>query len=39
MADKLNFALVSPERELFQGEVDHVVAAGQQPGQQQPARP
>lgn len=28
MADKLNFALVSPERELFQGEVDHVVVPG-----------
>jgi F-type H+-transporting ATPase subunit epsilon len=28
MADKLNFALVSPERGLFQGEVDHVVVPG-----------
>lgn len=28
MADKLNFALVSPERELFSGEVDHVVVPG-----------
>ncbi|MFZ2031992.1 MAG: F0F1 ATP synthase subunit epsilon [Vitreimonas sp.] len=28
MADKLNFALVSPERELFAGEVDHVVVPG-----------
>lgn len=28
MTDKLNFALVSPERELFQGEVDHVVVPG-----------
>ncbi len=28
MADKLSFALVSPERELFQGEVDHVVVPG-----------
>ena len=28
MADKLNFALVSPERELFHGEVDHVVIPG-----------
>lgn len=28
MADKLNFALVSPEREVFQGEVDHVVVPG-----------
>ena len=28
MADKLNFALVSPERELFNGEVDHVVVPG-----------
>jgi F-type H+-transporting ATPase subunit epsilon len=28
MADKLHFALVSPEREVFQGEVDHVVAPG-----------
>ena len=28
MADKLNFALVSPERELFNGDVDHVVVPG-----------
>lgn len=28
MTDKLAFALVSPERELFQGEVDHVVVPG-----------
>lgn len=28
MAEKLNFALVSPERELFHGEVDHVVVLG-----------
>jgi F-type H+-transporting ATPase subunit epsilon len=28
MADKLTFALVSPERELFHGEVDHVVVPG-----------
>jgi F-type H+-transporting ATPase subunit epsilon len=28
MADKLAFALVSPERELFHGEVDHVVVPG-----------
>jgi F-type H+-transporting ATPase subunit epsilon len=28
MADKLNFALVSPEREVFNGEVDHVVVPG-----------
>lgn len=28
MTDKLNFALVSPEREMFQGEVDHVVVPG-----------
>src|SRR5215475_6500259 len=28
MAEKLNFALVSPERELFNGEVDHVVVPG-----------
>jgi F-type H+-transporting ATPase subunit epsilon len=28
MADKLHFALVSPERELFNGEVDHVVVSG-----------
>lgn len=28
MADKLHFSLVSPERELFSGEVDHVVAPG-----------
>ena len=28
MADKLNFSLVSPERELFSGEVDQVDAPG-----------
>lgn len=28
MADKLSFALVSPERELFNGEVDQVVVPG-----------
>lgn len=28
MADKLSFALVSPEREVFSGEVDHVVVPG-----------
>lgn len=28
MADKLNFALVSPERELFHGDVDQVVVPG-----------
>jgi F-type H+-transporting ATPase subunit epsilon len=28
MADKLHFALVSPERELYNGEVDHVVVSG-----------
>lgn len=28
MADKLHFSLVSPERELFVGEVDHVVVPG-----------
>ena len=28
MAGKLNFALVSPERELFHGEVDQVVVPG-----------
>jgi F-type H+-transporting ATPase subunit epsilon len=28
MADKLSFALVSPEREVFNGEVDHVVVPG-----------
>jgi F-type H+-transporting ATPase subunit epsilon len=28
MADKLHFALVSPEREMFNGEVDHVVVPG-----------
>jgi len=28
VADKLHFALVSPERELFNGEVDHVVVPG-----------
>lgn len=27
-ADKLFFALVSPEREMFHGEVDHVVVPG-----------
>lgn len=28
MAEKLNFALVSPEREVFHGDVDHVVVPG-----------
>jgi F-type H+-transporting ATPase subunit epsilon len=28
MADKLSFALVSSEREVFNGEVDHVVVPG-----------
>ena len=28
MAEKLNFALVSPERELFHGDVDQVVVPG-----------
>jgi F-type H+-transporting ATPase subunit epsilon len=28
MADKLHFALVSPARELFSGEVDQVIAPG-----------
>jgi len=28
MADKLNFSLVSPARELFSGDVDHVIAPG-----------
>ena len=28
MAEKLNFALVSPEREVFHGEVDQVVVPG-----------
>jgi F-type H+-transporting ATPase subunit epsilon len=28
MAEKLHFSLVSPDRELFSGEVDHVVAPG-----------
>jgi len=28
MTDKLHFALVSPERELFNGAVDHVVVPG-----------
>ena len=28
MADKLSFSLVSPDREVFHGEVDHVVAPG-----------
>ena len=28
MADKLKFSLVSPARELFSGEVDHVIAPG-----------
>ena len=28
MADKLHFSLVSPAKELFSGEVDHVIAPG-----------
>ena len=28
MADKLHFSLVSPARELYSGEVDHVIAPG-----------
>lgn len=28
MADKLHFSLVSPARELFSGDVDHVIAPG-----------
>jgi F-type H+-transporting ATPase subunit epsilon len=28
MAEKLHFSLVSPSRELFSGEVDHVIAPG-----------
>lgn len=28
MAEKLHFSLVSPDRELFAGEVDHVVVPG-----------
>ena len=28
MANKLHFSLVSPARELFSGEVDHVIAPG-----------
>ncbi|MEO1101647.1 MAG: F0F1 ATP synthase subunit epsilon [Pseudomonadota bacterium] len=28
MTDKLTFSLVSPARELFSGEVDHVIAPG-----------
>ena len=28
MTDKLHFSLVSPARELFAGEVDHVIAPG-----------
>jgi F-type H+-transporting ATPase subunit epsilon len=28
MSDKLTFALVSPEREIFHGSVDHVVVPG-----------
>ena len=28
MTDKLNFSLVSPARELFNGTVDHVIAPG-----------
>ena len=28
MTDKLNFSLVSPAKELFSGEVDHVIAPG-----------
>ena len=30
MADKLTFALVSPEKELFHGDVDHVVVPGEE---------
>jgi F-type H+-transporting ATPase subunit epsilon len=30
MAEKLNFALVAPEKELFHGEVDHVIVPGQE---------
>jgi F-type H+-transporting ATPase subunit epsilon len=28
MSEKLNFSLVSPARELFSGQVDHVIAPG-----------
>ncbi len=28
MTDKLNFSLVSPAREMFSGQVDHVIAPG-----------
>jgi len=28
MTDKLNFSLVSPAKEVFSGEVDHVIAPG-----------
>lgn len=28
MAEKLHFSLVSPDRELFSGEVDHVIVPG-----------
>ncbi|MCA8902892.1 MAG: ATP synthase F1 subunit epsilon [Hyphomonas sp.] len=28
MADKLHFSLVSPAKEMFSGEVDHVIAPG-----------
>ena len=28
MAEKLHFSLVSPAKELFSGEVDHVIAPG-----------
>ncbi|MBU1286197.1 MAG: F0F1 ATP synthase subunit epsilon [Alphaproteobacteria bacterium] len=28
MADKLHFSLVSPAREMFSGDVDHVIAPG-----------
>ena len=28
MSDKLHFSLVSPERELFSGDVDHVICPG-----------
>ena len=28
MTDKLNFSLVSPEQEVFHGEVDHVIVPG-----------
>ncbi len=39
MADKLHFSLVSPERELFSGEVDQVDAPGVGGRLRRPVRP